>query len=180
MTGTIRQVLYLISANRLIYSRITWIWSDLLKTVKVVKSFEISYSRTVQYPLLHYLSGASVECRFAFLQICLLSWNKQSEAILPGSVCFVCFAFCSFLFFFLANVAIGGTPMSAPRSNVSRSHVPIRLCRWCFHRCSPHSRCHRRRPSGPGCSARWHTGTGCWRRTGRSPFHRCRLRSHHL
>lgn len=46
--------------------RIMWLRSDLLKTVKVVKSFGTGYNRTVQYLLLRYLSGASAECRFAF------------------------------------------------------------------------------------------------------------------
>lgn len=46
--------------------RIMGIRSDLLKTVKIVKSSGTSYNRTVQYLLLRYLSGASAECRFAF------------------------------------------------------------------------------------------------------------------
>lgn len=66
--------------------RIMGIRSDLLKTVKVVKSSGTSYNRTVQHLLLRYLSGASAECRFAFLYFCLETNNPNASRVSASGI----------------------------------------------------------------------------------------------
>lgn len=61
-----------------------------------------------------------------------------------------------------------------------RSYGLVHLCRSCSHHWSLRSHYRHHRPSGPGYSAHWCTGTGCWRRNGCSPLRRCHLRSRPL
>lgn len=80
-----------------------------------------------------------------------------------------------------ANLSTSCQTVKAPSEAICRHpYMLIRPRRSCSHHCSPRSHCLHHKPSGLGCSGRWCTGTGCWRKTGRSPLRHCHRHSHHL
>lgn len=109
--------------------RIMGIRSDLLKTVKVVKSSGTSYNRSVQHLLLRYLSGASAECRFAFLYFCLETNNPNASRVSASGIPLQSFVL-PFVHFFYCRPALREptqgvlTCRSAPAGGVFIAVVP--------------------------------------------------------